>query len=615
MLKESEDIFRLIADSAKDIISIFDSNLKLIYINEVQQKISGFSRKEVMGKSPIEFMHPDDINRCIKIFQKTFKTGEGFGEFRLRRKNGSYVWLEVNAKIIIDKKGETKAILISRDINKRKLMEDKLKKSEEKYRQLFENSPFGIILIDQQGIIINCNPACEKFIGYEKGELIGKKYSDLSIVHPKYLPILLKRLKEIVKKENLPSFDIKINKKDGTLMWGHIQSSLIKVGDEIFIQVIGIDITTRKKAEKKLKESEEKFRKIFESIPDIFFLVSADTTILDFKYKDSDLRIPNEILIGRKLTKIVPKDLVELTSDMITKTIETRIPHTIEFSIPSISQIRYFEARYLFFSEKQIAIFVREITKRKKAEILKMEETKKLKELDKIRKNLIASISHELKTPLMLISGTTELLTNFFNKQIRNDALELIKILEKGEKRLSYLVDNLLDISKLEFKKLELNSKKENLSDVILKCSNEMKFFMKERDIELNLNLPEVIFLEIDKLRMEQVILNILSNAIKNTPPKGKISVSLQLQNNDAILIISDTGVGMTKGEINKLFTRFGKLERHEEGLEYVNIQGAGLGLFISKELIELHGGKISVNSKGRNKGSCFMIKLPLRLT
>ncbi len=563
-----------------------------------------------MGKSPIEFMHPDDINRCIKIIQKTFKTGEGFGEFRLRRKNGSYVWLEVNAKIIIDKKGETKAILISRDINKRKLMEDKLKKSEEryrlitenandiilvinqkleceyineqvsikiwgynkddlinksvlklihpddlkiaanslrkgfksgegeaifrikkkdgcfawfeirgkgfnnehgirkallisrditerklveeKYRQIFENSPLGIILIDQQGIIINCNPAFEKFIGYEKGELISKKYSDLSIIHPKYLPILLKRLKEIVKEGILPPIDVKIHRKDGTLMWAHIQSSLIKVGDEIFIQVIGNDITSRKKAE-----------------------------------------------------------------------------------------------------------------------LLKMEEIKKLKELDKIRKNLIASISHELKTPLMSISGTTELLTNFFHKQIGNDALELIKILEKGGKRLSYLVDNLLDISKLEFKKLKLNFKKENLSDVILECSKEMKFFMKERDIELSLNLPEEIFLEIDKLRMEQVILNILSNAIKNTPPKGKIFVSLQLQNNDAILIISDTGVGLTKEEISKLFTRFGKLERHEEGLEYANIQGAGLGLFISKELIELHGGKISANSKGRNKGSCFIIKLP----
>ena len=85
-----------------------------------------------MGKKPMEFMHPDDIRRCVKLFQDALKTGNGFGEFRLRWKDGTYIWLEINAKIIVDKNGETKVVLVSRDIHEWKLMEEKLKKSEEK---------------------------------------------------------------------------------------------------------------------------------------------------------------------------------------------------------------------------------------------------------------------------------------------------------------------------------------------------------------------------------------------------------------------------------------------------------------------------------------------------
>ena len=118
-------------------------------------------------------MHPDDIQRSVNLFQEALKTGEGFGEFRLRRKDGTYIWLEANAKIIVDKNGETKAVLISRDINERKLMEEKLKQAEEKYHYLFEHSPCSIALIDLQGAIIDCNPAIERLIGYKKEELIN----------------------------------------------------------------------------------------------------------------------------------------------------------------------------------------------------------------------------------------------------------------------------------------------------------------------------------------------------------------------------------------------------------------------------------------------------------
>jgi signal transduction histidine kinase len=112
---------------------------------------------------------------------------------------------------------------------------------------------------------------------------------------------------------------------------------------------------------------------------------------------------------------------------------------------------------------------------------------------------------------------------------------------------------------------------------------------------------------------MEQVIINLLSNAIKNSPPNGEVNVILKKKNDWIELIVKDTGIGLTKEEMNSLFTRFGKIERFGEGFEYLDIQGSGLGLFIVKEILNLHGGEIKATSEGRNKGSIFSLRLPIK--
>jgi signal transduction histidine kinase len=191
--------------------------------------------------------------------------------------------------------------------------------------------------------------------------------------------------------------------------------------------------------------------------------------------------------------------------------------------------------------------------------------------------------------------------------------MELIKMVEKGGKRLKYLVDNLLDVTRIEYEKFVLEKQINDLSQLIRECTDEMNYFIKERKLVIHLKLPEVLFLEMDKVRIEQVILNLLSNAIKNTPPNGKITITLLKKEGTVEITVKDTGIGLIPDEMNRLFTRFGKIERYGEGLEYIDIQGSGLGLFISKEIIDLHGGKIWADSAGRNKGSKFTVILPIK--
>jgi len=217
-----------------------------------------------------------------------------------------------------------------------------------------------------------------------------------------------------------------------------------------------------------------------------------------------------------------------------------------------------------------------------------------------------------LKTPLVSVSGGCELLLTIYGEKLNKEELEIIELIEKGGKRLKHLVDNLIDISRIEYEKFKLVKKPTDLSAVIREISNELIYSIRERNINLNLVLPESLYIELDKVRIEQVIMNLLSNAIKNTPPNGEIYVNLKKKENSVELSIRDTGIGISQEEMDMLFTRFGKLERYGEGYEYIDIQGTGLGLYISKEIVDSHEGEIRAESGGRNKGSTFIVKLPI---
>ena len=352
--------------------------------------------------------------------------------------------------------------------------------------------PFAIALIDQKGIIIYCNPATEKLLGYNIEELIGHEYRNLVAIQPDYLPMMLERFKKLLKGEVLPPFDAEFYKKNGDLVWINYQTTLVKLGENFLVQAILHDITDRKRAD-----------------------------------------------------------------------------------------------------------------------LLVQEEIQKLKELDQIRKDLISRVSHELKTPLVSVCGASELLLELFKDEINEESKELIKMIEKGGSRLKYLVDNLLDITRIEYDKFELITDLTNLSDLIQDCAKEMMYLIKRRKLDLKLELPNELIINIDKVRIEQVVLNLLSNAIKNTPPNGKILIKLYRKGKWAEFFVNDTGIGLTREEMDRIFTRFGKIERYGEGLEFIDIQGSGLGLYISKEIIDLHKGQIWAESAGRDKGSTFIIKLP----
>ena len=877
-LVESEEKYRLITENANDLICILNKNYKFEFINEkTYLKVLGYSKTELIGKSALKLNHPKDFESFISSFWGKDEIDDRAVELRVKHKNGKWIWLNINIQRFNNEQNEKKFLLVSREITYRKLAEKKIKESEEKYRHLFEDSPFAIALLNFDGEILECNSYVEQLLGFKKEQLTGKDYRLLDLLPEDSIQVVINIFKSLVEGELPKPRKIQLFKKDGSLAWVLIHISLIKLQEMKFIQVIVEDISEMKKAEDALRESEARFRLLTEqnllaiSIIQENKIVYANQALADLneysiqemlnwrpneltkaihpedipfvlnqsekkqigdiegviphysyrkimkdgrikwvdlysktiKYNGktadlvSQIDITEEKKMEEKLRKseenyrelvndansiilrwdingkinfinefgetffgysksglvgkhvigtIVPetettgRDLEKLMIDIcknpeiyknnvnenitkygrrvwiswtnkaikdvngdligilsvgndITKQriatlkiseSEEKFRTITEQSFMGIAILQNFEFKYVnqqfadtlgfksreilkwkpkeffnlihpddrnrvmeivekkYFSTNEVLadfqfriikktgetlwleiisktipfegeladlIATLDITEKKEAERIIIEENKALLELNKMRKDIITRVSHELKTPLTSIYGASQILLKHFDGKIGDDVLNFIEILHRGALRLKKLVENLIDASRIESGKLELNLQMNDLVKITVECVEEMRYVLNNRKLTVELTLPNELDFNLDKLRLQQVITNILSNAIKNTPIEGQIFVTI-IDNQDSVDIkIRDTGIGITEKEKELLFEKFGKMERYGMDLG-VDIEGSGLGLFISKEIVEMHGGQIIVESEGRNKGSTFTIRL-----
>jgi len=502
------------------------------------------------------------------------------------------------------------------DITERKKAILRLQESEEKYRDMINNLDVGFYQVTLDGIMLNHNPAHNKIMEYDPSEsLIGKN------VHMFWqYPEQRDEYKENLLKDGFArNYNCYALSRTGKKIIVELNSHLILdvEGNPIRIDGTFIDITEKHILSEKLRESERKYRYLYENTPISIVLINSQGIIEDCNPITETMFGNNrDELIGKNIQVtdvFFPPDLTKIV-DLFKRFLKGEELHRLDIRVRKKSGTLIWvnlQASIMKIGEKTYvqALFT-DVTPKKEAELLVNEEIRKLKELEKIRKNLISRVSHELKTPLVSISGGTELLLKAYYEEFSSEALDILELIEKGGRRLKHLVDSLVDISKIDYGKFELEINSEDLSEIIRECSREITYLLRNRKINLNLSIPDSLYINIDRIRMEQVIINLLSNAIKNSPPEGEVNVILKKNDDWVEFIVSDMGIGLTKEEMNSLFTRFGKIERFGEGFEYLDIQGSGLGLFIAKEIVDLHKGEIKAISDGRNKGAKFIVRL-----
>lgn len=377
----SERQFSEVALNAqRDTFFVFNPKTgKAVRWNKAFREISGYDDEEIARlPAPQSYYNQSELT---KLESKTMLVEKGefiLVEADLVTKDGSQIPFEYAASGIFKDNGELEYVVsIGRNIRDRIETQQKLKESETKYRNLFETSPNAIILMDITGKIVEANSSVKKYYGYSREDIVGKQGIDVYNVPEKFHHALREDFKQLLKERTTISREIQIYTKDQTLTWILYRSSLVELENTLLIQVIAQYIQDIKEAEQKLKESEKKLLSIFEAIPDIFFLLSNDSTVLEYKGRLDELYISPEQFLGKKLVDILPEDISSQILPLIRKVLKTKEPQLMEYSLEMPNGGLYYEARLLYLSKKKISVFIRDITERRINEkIIKESEEK-----------------------------------------------------------------------------------------------------------------------------------------------------------------------------------------------------------------------------------------------
>jgi len=622
--QEYNDHLEEIFANSFDYIYLHDKAGNIIDVNDVVIRNLGYSKEEILKMKVTDFLIEERVSKIISEIKNTMKTGvvNEPKTYKVKKKNSNFVYVEANA-IPLRRNGEIYAILgIGHDVTAYKKIEQNLRISEEKYRHLFNQSPFNISIFDSKGNLIESNGVIIQKLSELAGiDFQGKNFVEIASHFQnskQIIQIFTERLKKLQIEEDLKPLEFPIITMNGEKIWMYWQSSKVEIDNKTYIQVIIQDITERKEAEKKLKESEEKFRSIAEqSFMGIIIIQGGELKYMNKAMSKISGSSVEEMFnwSEKEIVKMIhPEDLDQILNRLKSNREEKMGPFSNNsFRIidknGEVKWLEDFTSRVIYQGKQANLVSLVDVTDKKEAEKLIIEENKRLLELSELRKDLITRVSHELKTPMTSIYGAIQILIRLYLDEIGEEAKKYIEIGHRGCIRLKELIDNLLDISRLDAKRFELIRRKENLMEIITDCAYDMKYLAANRKLTIKLNVLNEIYYDVDKLRFRQVLTNIISNAIKNTPKGGDILINLAETSEFIDISIKDTGIGITEKEKENLFEKFGKIERYGMDLG-VDIEGSGLGLYISKEIVELHGGKIIVESKGRNKGSTFKIRL-----
>jgi PAS domain S-box-containing protein len=614
-LKDSTERYKDLADSLTEVIFELDTSFNLTYTNSIAATKFGYSHEDFKkGLNIYNFLHPDETNAALNNLKRLI-TGKATEPsiFRLRKKDGSYFYANIYATPIFKEGKVTGVRSIVHDISEMVAAQERIEESEERFRTIAEQSLMGICIVQEEKIIY-INETLANILGYSSKEALEWKRGELfKTIHPDDKKNIILAGVEALKgnEPRVRSYEARGIKKNGDIIWLDVYYKIINYQTRSTYLISFIDITERKKAEELLKNSEERYRFLFEKSPFFILLINDQGKIIDCNPAlETLIGYRQDEIIGNLFSQLpaLDKDIIPVLLERFDKIINGQSMAPIDIQIIKKDKTRIWiniESSLINLGDnKYNMVMGHDISKKKEVE-------EKLKELDELRKEFIDRASHELKTPITTVYGAYQLLNTLFRDKFSVDQLEILDLAFSGTKRLKKLVDDLLDVSKIESKMLLLNKQRTNLSIVVKKCMKELRYLSNRRNHKIELDLPEELELNIDSSRIELVLTNLISNAIKYTPIDGRILISLAKKDNYVELKIEDNGIGLTNEEISQLFKKFSKIQNpidKEMGLD----SSTGLGLYISKEIIELHDGKIWAESKGKGKGSTFIVNLPL---
>ena len=618
--RQAEETLQTLSSAVEqtiDTIIIADREGTIEYVNHAFEAMTGYTAEEVLGKTPRILKSGIKGAKHYQAMWKTILSGKVFrGEFVNKKKNGQLFYELKTISSIFDKNGIiTHFVATGVDISKQKHTEEALFESEKLYRSLFDNMLNGFaycqMIFEQDSpkdfVYLAVNESFERLTGLM--DVTGKKVSEVIPGIRESDPVLFEIYGRVALTGQPETFEFYF---EGLKMW--FSMSVYSPRKNYFVAIFDV-ISERKNAEEVLRQSEAKFRQLITSLPDSVLVIDTHGRIVygneiamkTFNYSLDEMLTCNiESLIPWRFSEHQELLRNEFISDPANRPKregkELFAQRKDESEFPAEIMLQPVEINNNPFT---LAI-VRDITARKQAEKELIQAKEKAEESDRLKSAFLANMSHEVRTPLNSIIGFSELLTMpDFEEEEKNEFIRHIVI--NGNNLLT-IISDIMDISKIESGEMKIYSTQLDALKFISRIKEQFSFQAEAKNLELKLSHPdteEEIVIYADAARLNQILNNLIINAIKFTTI-GSVEIGYQPWGNMVEFYVRDTGIGIPEEYQDKIFDRF----RQVEDASKRTTGGNGLGLAISKNLVELMGGKIWVESEP-GKGSTIYFTIP----
>jgi PAS domain S-box-containing protein len=622
ILEERESFLRMLISSVDAIIWALDSTGKFVFVEGHTQPVVNMSAQQMIGHSVFELLHdrPAITNQVRRAL-----AGENLSE-KLIVEAFCY---EVRYTPMRNAQGEiTGTVGIAIDITERERAEEALRKSHQEMLTIWESISDAFFAVDHEWHFTYVNAQAEIMLHHRREALLGRKVWEVfpdaigSTFYHEYHRALRDRVSVNFEAAYAP-FDL----------WAEVTAYYSEVGLSVYMR----DITQRKLAEQALRRSEEQFKTLADTVPQHVWTATPQGTI-DYVNRNGlrDYQRTLEQLAAEGWLELLHPDDVSRAREIWGNSLATGEPYNTEFRIFHAADQTYHwyivRALPLLDDNNNISKWFgssTDITERKRMEealrqsneVLEARVEERTHELrlakedaeraNQAKTEFLSRMSHELRTPLNAILGFGQLLEMPGNNLTPRQQKGVTQITSAGHHLLE-LINEILDISRLEAGRIAVSLEPVALSQVLLECLDLVSPLSQDQNIKLQY-VPFVPtaddanqFVQADRQRLKQVLLNLLSNAIKYNRQGGTVTVTSQMLNDGAVRIsITDTGWGLTAEQIQKLFVPFERLNAFQS-----NIEGTGLGLAVSKHLVKIMGGQIGVESQ-LGKGSTFFVDIP----
>lgn len=624
VIHEQGERFRTTLASIGDAVMTVDTQGCVTYLNAIGEALTGWTSADAVGQSMRDvFQIVNETTRqpVENPVEKVLREGVVVGLANhtiLIAKDGSERAIDDSAAPIHGLEEHVEGVvLVFRDVAERRKIERELAVSQARKTAILESALDAILTIDGAGKVISFNPAAEQMFGYPRTEAMGRELAELIIPQTlredhrrglaHYLatgegPILRRRLELTAIRATGEEFPVEVSIVP------------IKTDGETFFTGYVRDLTERKQAEKALREIEQQFRTLADTIPQLAWMAEPDGRVFWYNQRWYDYAgVAFEEMKDEGWQAVLDPDELPRVLAKFRAAIASGEDWEDTFSLRRRDgEMRWHLSRMLPVRDDQGKI-VRwfgtntDVSDQIEAANELRKLAANLSEADHRKDVFLATLAHELRNPLAPIRNALSVLKQ--NEENPEAFDETCEMLERQVQQMVRLIDDLLDLSRISRNRIDLRKEDVVLSEVVEHAVETCRPVIDEAEHTLTVNLQaEPIHLQADKVRLAQVFMNLLNNSAKYTERGGRIELTARVEGNEVVVGVTDDGIGIPAGMLAHVFDMFTQIDPSIDRAQ----GGLGIGLTLVKRLVEMHGGTIEARSAGSGHGSTFIVRLPM---